>query len=54
MTGWGMMEMKRANTYKGELMFSKKEVEELQTLLSKNGDTRFLYEVTKLYEEELQ
>lgn len=49
-TGWPDIEMKRTNTFAGELSFTKKEVEEMQKLLYDNGDIDFLYEVKKLYE----
>ena len=48
-TGWEDKEMKRTNTYNGELKFTKEEVEEVQKLINQNGDTDFMYEVSKLY-----
>jgi len=49
MTGWSEIEMKRTNTFPGELSFTKKQVEEIQKLLGDNGDIDFIYEVKKLY-----
>ena len=49
MTAWQDIEMKRTNTFAGELSFTKKEVEEIQKLLYNNGDVDFMYEVKKLY-----
>ena len=48
-TGWEDKEMKRTNTFHGELSFTKEEVEEVQKLINQNGDTDFMYEVNKLY-----
>ena len=41
--------MKRVNTHRQKLMFSKEEIEEMQMLMNDNGDTEFIYEVKKLY-----
>ena len=49
MTGWEEREMKRVNTHREKLMFSKEEIEEMQMLMNDNGDTEFIYEVKKLY-----
>ena len=49
MTGWDDLEMERTNTYNGELTFTKEEIEEMQKLMNQNGDTDFMYEVSKLY-----
>lgn len=49
MTAWSNIEMKRTNTFAGELTFTKKEVEEIQKFLYDNGDVEFMYEVKKLY-----
>lgn len=51
MTGWRDKEMARTNTYKGELTFTKKEVEEMQKLLDKNGDTEFIRRVKEMHED---
>ena len=41
--------MPRHNTYRGTLVFTKEEVEELFKLLDENGDIDFIYEVKKIY-----
>lgn len=51
MTGWEDREMPRHNTHRGELIFTKEQVEELQKLLTANGDIDFISEVKKLYDE---
>lgn len=50
MTGWKDREMPRHNTHKGELIFTKEQVEELHKLLDANGDTDFISEVKKMYD----
>ena len=42
LTGWARLTIPRTNVYKKELEFSKKEVENLQKLLQKNGDIDFV------------
>ena len=49
-TGWTDIDMPRQNTHKGELMFTKKEVEQLHKLLTANGDTDFIDQVKKIYD----
>jgi len=49
MTGWEDREMKRTNTHSKDLTFSKSEVEEMQKLMTANGDTEFIYQVKKMY-----
>lgn len=49
MTGWEDKIMPRHNTYRGTLVFTKEEVEELFKLLDENGDIDFIYEVKKIY-----
>lgn len=51
MTGWDEKVMKRTNTHTKDIVFTKKEVEELQKLITENGDTAFIYELKKLYED---
>jgi hypothetical protein len=51
MTGWQDREMPRHNTHKGELVFTKEQVEELQQLLTANGDTDFISQVKNIYDE---
>lgn len=51
MTGWIDKEMPRHNTHKGELIFTKEQVEELQMLLTANGDTDFIHQVKQIYDE---
>lgn len=50
-TGWDTdnEEMKRKNTYRGEIHFTKREVENLQRLLDANGDIDFLEKVKLLF-----
>eukprot|EP00956_Cyclotella_meneghiniana_P037853 scaffold145458_cov77-Cyclotella_meneghiniana.AAC.3 len=49
--GWIDKEMPRHNTHKGELTFTKEQVEELQMLLIANGDTDFIRQVKQIYDE---
>jgi hypothetical protein len=49
MTGWEDRDMPRHNTHRGELIFTKEQVEELQKLLMANGDIDFISEVQKRY-----
>lgn len=49
MTGWEDRDMPRHNTHSGELIFTKEQVEELQKLLTANGDIDFISEVQKRY-----
>mmetsp|Transcript_85 Transcript_85/g.202 ORF Transcript_85/g.202 Transcript_85/m.202 type:complete len:303 (-) Transcript_85:187-1095(-) len=49
MTGWNRIEMPHANTFKGELNFTKKQVENLQKLLRGNGDLDFMDAVRVRY-----
>ena len=48
-TGWTHINMPRSNVHRGELQFTKKEVENLQKLLRKNGDTDFVDQVKLEY-----
>ena len=50
-TGWDNdnEEMKRKNTYHGEIHFTKREVENLQKLLEANGDIDFIEKVKLLF-----
>lgn len=48
-TGWKRITYKRTNTYGGTLSFTKKEVENLQKLLRKNGDIEFIDRVKEEY-----
>ena len=49
LTGWEEIDMPYTNSFKGELTFTKKEVESLQKLLSANGDTEFMDAVKRRY-----
>lgn len=48
-TGWTPIDMPRTNVYKGALDFTKKEVENMQHLLLKNGDIEFIDQVKREY-----
>ncbi len=48
-TGWTPIDMPRTNVYNKELHFTKKEVETMQKLLLKNGDTEFADQVRREY-----
>ena len=50
-TGWDNdnEEMERKNTYRGEIHFTKRQVENLQKLLETNGDIDFLEKVKVLF-----
>lgn len=50
MTGWEYIKMPRTNVYSEELSYTKKEVENLQKLLSANGDDDFYNAVKMRYE----
>ena len=49
MTGWEDKIMPRHNTYRGTLVFTKEEIEDLYKLLNENGDIDFIYEVKNIY-----
>jgi len=49
MTGWPHLDIPHANVFKGQLNFTKKEVEHMQKVLKANGDTDFVYEAEKKY-----
>ena len=52
-TGWKLTNIPRTNVYKGDLIFTKKEVETLQKLLQKNGDIDFVDQVKREYHDYL-
>ncbi|KAL7552993.1 hypothetical protein ACHAWF_016237 [Thalassiosira exigua] len=52
-TGWMPMEIPWENAHEGELMFSKKYVQRLQSLLQKNGDIDFVDQVKLDYHDYL-
>lgn len=49
MTGWLHSDIPHTNVFKGQLDFTKKEVEHMQKVLKANGDTDFVYEAEKKY-----
>ncbi|KAL7533994.1 hypothetical protein ACHAXR_009790 [Thalassiosira sp. AJA248-18] len=52
-TGWLPIKMPKTNVYQKELQFTKKEVEDMQKLLKKNGDTEFIDQVKQEYHDYL-
>jgi hypothetical protein len=48
-TGWDRMPMKRANSFKGELKYTQKELEMVKRLTEENGDVMFIDAVKHLY-----
>jgi len=52
-TGWKPIRMPHANSFRGKLRYTKKEVETLQKLLEKNGDFDFADQVKYEYHDHL-
>ena len=50
LTGWEYMKLPYTNVFKGDLYFTKKEVEKLQRLLRSNGDIDFIDSVRMKYD----